>query len=314
MAQISEITGDANQLKAVLRAGLETLDLKQTVDFVVYTQVILPLDGYVFWKPGVTVTFQGSLHYAQDIQQSADETVGFANVIFTSESQITDLALGSQNQIYIATLGSFRFAFSRQDGFYQQAGLWHYFGHSVYPALESQLLDPPVTIDQTRAIVSNSLPFWLQLNNYQPAYGGYGNTYTLYPSFEVAQNIPPPYIVVDINPTDAIQAVPLTTQEFPHTQLVRDHVVVTLYGLQNNECLTFQDAVNQYSLDTDNIGLMNMPVMRDEHRTQAELQTIAMKKTIEYDISYYQSRSIAVAQQLIEEATFTLIVSDTIPS
>lgn len=314
MAQISEITGDANQLKAVLRAGLETLDLKQQVSFVVYTQVILPLDGYVFWKPGVTVTFQGSLHYAQEIQQNADETVGFANVIFTSESQITDLALGSQNQIFIATLGSFRFAFSRQDGFYQQAGLWHYFGHSVYPALESQLLDPPVTLDETRTIVSNSLPFWLQLNNYQPAYGGYGNTVMLYPAYEVAQNLPPPYGVIDINPTDAIQSVPLLTQTYEHTQLVRDHVVITLYGLQNNECLTFQDAVNQYSLDTDNIGLMNMPVMRDAQRTQAEIQTIAMKKTIEYDVSYYQSRSIAVAHQLIDNATFELIINNTVPS
>jgi len=314
MAQITEVVSDANQLKSVLRAGLETLDLNSTVTFQKYNQVILPLDGYVFWVPDTVMTVKGSFHYAEDIQQSADETVGFASVVFTSECEITDFALLSQQSIFIATFGNFRFAFSRQDNFYAAAGLWHYMGHSIYPALASQLLDPPVTLDKTRAIVSNSLPFWLQLNGYQPIYGGFGNSVTLYPAYEVAQNMKPPYGVVDINPTDAIQAVPLFTLNEYHTQLVRDRVVITLYGLQNNECLNFQDCVNQYSLDTDNIGLMNMPVMKDAQRTQVELQTIAMKKVIEYEVSYYQSNSIAVAKQLIKAATYNLIVSTDIPS
>ena len=60
------------------------------------------------------------------------------------------------------------------------------------------------------------------------------------------------------------------------------------------------DTVNQYSLDTDSIGIMNMPIVRDEKRPQSELQVIAMKKTIEFDVSYYQTRINDIARQLIE--------------
>jgi hypothetical protein len=44
---------------------------------------------------------------------------------------------------------------------------------------------------------------------------------------------------------------------------------------------------------------MNIPVVQDEKRTQAELATIAMKKTIVFEVSYHQSRINDVARQLL---------------
>jgi len=66
--------------------------------------------------------------------------------------------------------------------------------------------------------------------------------------------------------------------------------------------LDFYDLVVRYSFDQDEIGIMSSGVVRDEKRTQPELGILAMKKTIEYRVSYYQSRANSVANQLIEKA------------
>jgi len=55
-------------------------------------------------------------------------------------------------------------------------------------------------------------------------------------------------------------------------------VRITLFGVRNDQALDFVACVNQYSLDYDMFGVMNMPTIRDEKRTQAELNVIAMKK------------------------------------
>ncbi len=309
--------GNTQQLFDSLRQGLETLDLGQEVQFTQYTKKILPLDGFIFWTPGVTQSFKGSLHISQETAQNPDELIGTAMLIFTAEGQITEFSNAPSDTIWVATVGgnagtngsNIRFAFTKQTGFYFQAGIWHYLGERIAPAMENQLLDPPVTIDFTRSVVSNSLPFWLQLNNYSPVgYTGYTNTIPLYPAYLVSDNLVPPYGSIDIKRTEILQAVPLLGPFGPHTQMCKDYVTITMYGLQNNECLDFQDCINQYSMNTDNFGLVNAPIFYDERRTQPEIRAIAMKKTMEIEVSYYQSRSLSVATQLIESAGVTVYV------
>ena len=48
--------------------------------------------------------------------------------------------------------------------------------------------------------------------------------------------------------------------------------------------------------------MMSQPVVRDDKRTQAELGTIAMKKVVDFEISYYQERINDVARQMILSA------------
>jgi hypothetical protein len=123
----------------------------------------------------------------------------------------------------------------------------------------------------------------------------------IYPSFLVPANIAPPYGVVHIEPgrTVAMQAAPRLNSTVSHFQLAMDHVRVTLYGYTNAQALDWADTVNQYSFDTDAFGVMNMPLMRDEKRQQQEISALAMKKTIEFDVSYYQTRINDLARQLI---------------
>jgi hypothetical protein len=52
-----------------------------------------------------------------------------------------------------------------------------------------------------------------------------------------------------------------------------------------------------------------MPVIRDEKRTQTELGVIAMKKTFDIEVNYYQTRINNLARQFIQSAIPTFIVS-----
>jgi hypothetical protein len=316
MAQISE-AGNQSQISGALRDGLAALDLGQTVTFQQYSRTVLPLDGYVFWSPTVQLTANGSLHYAQDQVQDETETYGMAAVTFTSEIPVAEFGQVGTNAIFVGSLGGFRYAFSQQQGFYSQAGLWHYFGHSIAPAMASQLLDSPGVIDTAQPVVSNSLPLWLALNNYTPTYGVGGGAFSnpltptnyniLYPAFLSAPDIVPPYGTVHIESTRALQSVPYLDANRSHVQLVADRVRVTLYGLQNNAALDFLDCVMQYTTDTENFGLMNTPVVSDGHRHQVELGALAMQKVIDFEVSYYQVRAAQVARQLILSAVPTFV-------
>jgi len=305
MATVSESLGNHSQLKSTLEQGLLSISESATVTFTKYVKRILPLDGYVFWLAGETITVQGSLHYSSSREMREDETISINRVVFTTTSPITPFNYVNQQLIWVATVNDIRFSFSNRGMFYEQAGLFHYSGDAVYPALASQLVSNLYDLSPDKLIVSNSLPAWLALQTYTPAWLTIPNPgIQLYPSFLVPTNIVPPYGTVHIEPsrTDAIQAAPLLTINATHYQLASDHVRITLYGVTNNTALDFVDTVNQYTLNTDVIGIMNMPIMRDEKRVQTEIQSIAMKKTIEYDVSYYQTRINDVARQLIEEA------------
>lgn len=320
--KIGEIDFDPTALNASLRAGLEQLDQRSTFEFAKYARVVLPVDGFVFWKPtGARVTVNGSMHFMQEWLQEADQAIGYTRVVLTSEQRIQEFAQEGQNAIFVATYKSqvnnsrdtFRYAFSAQAGFYGPAGLWHYVGYQIPPALLTQLLDPGTRIDQTRAVVSNSIPMWLGLRGFASTFLQATQTLPIYPSFQAAENATAPYVVVDVLETEPLNAYPVLGVYGTHSQWCKDTCRVTMYGLQNNEALTFQDFINQYSLENeaDGFGIMNMPVVKDVHRVQAELHGIAMKKEMTVEVSYNQQISTTKAYQFIEEALYDFYINPT---
>ena len=315
MATIAESTNQ-DQLAASLASGISTLSLKQQITFTLYTRQVLPLDGWIFWlNTGQTITVEGSLHYSTDVEQREDETIGIDSVIFTTTQQINDLDISSPNMLYIGTIDEIRFSFKRRGNFYKQANVYHYQGDAIYPAMESQIIDNPATLDLTDAVVSNSLPFWLSVPN-TTVFGMNTPSYQVYPSFLVPNDLVPPYIVAHIEPSDtiAIQSAPEFDATNSHYQLTKDKVRLTFYGLRNAQILDFQDYIFQYSLNTGNIGIMNIPIVRDEKRMQAELGILGMKKFIEFEVNYYQSRINVIAQQAITSALISFTTVPFVPS
>jgi len=284
------ISGESSPLQSALTTGLDAISQNQIIEFTQYTLLILPVDGYVFWvKTGNVISVKGSIHVAVDQQQNQDETLGINHVIFTSEQEVNPFNDVSPTTMYIGTFEGLKFAFNNQRNFYRQASLWHYRGNAVYPAMETQLLDSATGFDVDTAIVSNSLPIWLALNDKCP----------MYPSFLVSPNIVPPYASVDITATTALQTAPWIDLDSTHNQLCTENVLITLYGLRNPEALDFQDYLYNDSVLNGNWGLMNAPAIVDEKRTQSEMSIIAQKKSLSLSVSYYQSRAQDVARQLI---------------
>ena len=303
---------NVSELSDAIDQAVEQLDLNQEIQFQTYSRVVLPIDGYVFWKPSTpAVTVKGSLHFTQNQEQNEEETFGLAQVVMTTRHRLVEFDSMPPNQLLVGSWMStdgntrFRFTLSAQNGRYRAAGLWHYSGRSVPPALAIQLLDQDGTIDPSRAITSNSLALWLELNTYKSFWSSQFKTpVTLYPSDLVEPNLIPPYGVVHIggNDTRALQSAPYLDASYSSWQLAADRVRVTLYGLQSDEAIAFHNAVLAYSRDTDNFGIMNMPIPRDDKRIEPGMQAIAMKKTIEYEVSYIQARVAQVARELIRKA------------
>ena len=330
MTSISETVGQQSQLTSALRAGLDAIDRDQTVVFTQYTKTILPADGYVFWVATAnTVTVSGSVHYGVDKEQNEDETIAINRVIFTAESQIQQFSNVSPSTIYIGTFDGLQFAFSQQGDFYQQADLWHYIGNAVYPAMASQLVSSAAGLAALEPIVSNSLPLWLGWTQFGP----------VYPSFLVPDNLVPPYIVAHIGEDDTTSLQPLPvytaasssalvdssgaviTDQYGNpiltyltfyptaSQLMQDKVRLTLYGFNNQQALSYRDYLFNQSLMTDSFGLCGPEyALRDAKRTQREIGVIAQKKTLDLNVSYYQSTVSTIAQNLIASVSETFTV------
>lgn len=297
------------QIFAVINQGVNLVDEGQEVQFIRYVRQVLPLDGYVFWSPSEVFTIEGALHFAQNIVQADDETFAQGMVIFTAQEEVAQFEDAPTNEIFVATLpGGSRYAFSSQQGFLNAARQWHYFGRTIPPAALSQLLDKPGQIDVSRAIVSNSLPFWLALNNYASPYSdGWSNSIPVYPSKLVSPNLQPPYVAVKIT-TDSDQMAPHIGQDRSSFQNATDTVRLIMYGLQNNESIDFANCVRQYMNVTRGIGIRSSFCVVDEQREITELETIAMKKVMDLKVNYNQKRVDAVARQLIKKATMTFLV------
>jgi hypothetical protein len=268
-----------------------------------------------------TLTVKGSLHFTTQLVQAEGEDFSLSRVVFTAQSEINDLEAINPMVMYIGSIPHYpsipaslvssinpntvtgpplRFSFSRANSFYQQAGLYHYEGDALYPFMETQIIDSIGQIDPS-LVVSNSLPAFLTQNTLFP----------VYPSYAVPDNIVPPYGVIHVEPneTRALQSAPFIDLNSNHFQLTRDLVRVTLYGVRNQVALRYQDQILQYSVDSDRIGIMNMPIIRDEKRVQTEMGILAQKKTIEFEVSYYQASMIDVAARFIKQAMASFFVA-----
>lgn len=322
MTTAAEAAVARTPLGADLAAGVNAISYNQEIVFTRFVKLVLPLDGYVFWVRGdllnppapMTKSVQGSLHFATDRRQDEAETYAVNRVTFTALAPIDFLNEIGPTELYIGAFGELEFAFASRKNFYRQAQLWHYMGDAVYSDMRSQLITSVDQLYNLTLIASNSLPLWLQLNLFAPNWPFYPPpppAFTLYPSFLSLPNLEPPWATVHIGEDDTRSLV--STAGFDssqnQSQIAADKVRVTMWGASNDQAMDFLAMVNQFSLDTNLFGIMNIPVIRDAKREQRELGTLAQKKMIDFEVSYVQGRVANVARQLILGAIPTFIPS-----
>jgi hypothetical protein len=309
-------------LQPTLSAAIETLGQAQRITFFQYKKAILPLDGYVFWvKTGAELVIDGILHYASERREEEDQTVAVNDVSFTTKSQVLEFNAVAPQFLYIAIYQPprqpaappsppIRFAFVARQPIQRMAGLFHYRGHAVFASLATQLLDDISQIDTTKLIVSNSLPAWLSLASYSPEWLIPTNPQIpLYPSYLLPDNLEPPYGAVHIHPDSirSLQSAPWLNRTGSRYQLTSERVRVILYGCNNDIASDFLDVVEQYSIDTNTIGMMSMmPAIHDDKVFQPEMVVLAQKKSFDFEISYLQTRMRLAARQLIYNAFTTV--------
>ena len=133
---------------------------------------------------------------------------------------------------------------------------------------------------------------------------GIGNPLPLYPAMLVPANATPPYgaVAVATDSTESMVAAPYLDRTSSRLALTKERVKVTFYGARNDAVSDFVDCALQWIRDYDVVGLMNSPTIRDERETHAELSLLAAKKSVTFEVSYYQSSMRAIARQLIEKA------------
>jgi len=210
-------------------------------------------------------------------------------------------------QMYICSYphegGMLKFGFSERIPFYQQAGLWHYRGDTLYSIMFTQIIETLEDLDLATQTVSNSLPIWLSLKS----------PITIYPSFLVPQNQIPPFIVTHIEPsqTTALGQTTYINSISSSYQLTKDTVRLSMFGLNNNQAIDFMNYVFQYTLDNDSVmGLMNTPIIQDQKVTQPEYNIIGKKKEAVFEVNYYQSRVQDITRQLILEAFCSVNINE----
>jgi hypothetical protein len=268
MSLTDEYAKAPGQLETPLLAGLENLDRKSTITFTQYTKYVFAQDGYVFWvATGNTMLVQGSLHLGTDRTQEEDQTIGLNSLIFTSEGEVTGLNAPSPTTMWIGAWvtpeTTLQVAFSSHGSYYAEANIWHYTGFAVYPALQAQIVASAADLP-TGPIVSNSLPIFMAAIASLPS-TSLAPAIPVYPAFLVDDNLPAPYVAIDIDPdkTVALQAFP--SFEWPADpvsgfnnltsyQLVRDEVKLIFYGLNNQQIQRVLAGLMDYSLGTDNFG------------------------------------------------------------
>lgn len=321
MTSVDEAVSIPPQFQAgALELGIGDISQQAEYVFGLYRRQILPLDGFVFWVRNSEIRVHGIFRHAADRGQAEDETASTNAVLFSTTTKIVDLNVVNQDVLVVGETEGVRYAFNRHGLYNLQANVWHYSGTSLLAAFGTQLIDDPAQFNGSDLIVSDSLPAWLQIASYTPPWLVPLNPKVpLFPSFLVPSNYAPPYASVHHEPgsIQALQSVPwrqalpTPTLQQPatmtlHRQLVSEKVRVTLYGCDNATALAFLDTVIQYSVDTDLIGITNMPTVRDGKRTWPEGMLLAQQKLIDFDLTWDQSALYQVAQELIAAASTTV--------
>lgn len=302
------------QMASALTAGLKTISESQEVTFSLYVRVILPLDGFLFWvkadllsppgsqQPGLparpvgvplALRAQGSLHWMTTTQQTDIASQGLNNVLFTTSKKIEEFNATDSDCMYIGEVDGAPFSFSWMGNRYEQADLYHYRGESIYPVMRSQMITSLDDFRPHELVVSNCLPILIALNS--PG----GKSLSVYPSFLIPQNVVPPYVVVDVKNTRPLQMAPLIV-DGERWQHVMDTVRVTLFGLDNARALQYVDYIVTQAMLYEQFGISNSPVPLDDKMNQREINAIAMKKHVDFEINYYQQAANLAALKYIK--------------
>ena len=289
----------------VLRQGIAQLSSNLHVTFTRYVASILPSDGFKFWVKAsliegetepFTLSVAGSFHNSINQEQNEEDTPAVTAILFTTQYEIAEMQSVNSSTIWIGEYLGSRFSFTKRGRYYPEANVYHYYGDAILPRMESQIIDDLADLDINDTIVSNSLPVWLDIDA----------TIDIYPSYLIPTNLPPPYIAVDIDNTESITAGFTIDNYVNFDRPQKEKVSLTFFGFNRRKAAEFLNTVNQYCMSTDEIGIINTPVVNDEKAPQSDFNVIAQKKKAVFWVNYRLSVMDLVVRRMLAKATITI--------
>lgn len=308
-------------LSDALSDGLDDIRYSQTITFVPYVRMELPLDKFIFWvkydqvgkdalaslglsADGLApVTVKCAIHSATSTEQGEEDNMDYSKVVVTCTHEIRPFHEDITTVMWVADLDGIRFAIDSRAEFFKQANLYHYHGGSIYPTMLTQMIDDASEFDVNAQILSDSTPLWMAMaKSIKNAVWLPGFDFPLYPRFLVPDNEVPPYgvIIPDGGSVEAQSLGPAYAGNSSRSMYVTELVSVVLYGCQNSQAMDFLDSVLGYAATGLIFGVNNSPVVEDVPREQSELSVLAQKKRIVFKINYYQSAARNMAIRYIK--------------
>lgn len=322
MVGISEAFKSGTPLASALADGLKDISYNATVRFSPYVRLVMPLDGYVFW---VNASLLGAkklkqfnlcsssvgdvdvacaIHASTDTLQNDDESLDMSTLVITTREEVRPFHDAVGDVLWMGNFEGIRFAINTQSNYYAQAGLHHYIGATIYPAMMTQFIDTLDDLDAKRLIASNSLPIWIAMFAERSKFVWLPQpAMPFFPAFLVTDNLTPPYAIIDVKDgeSEAMQGGALLSSTMSRSLLVSDRVEIITYGAGNDDIMDLVDFVTGAAQGTDLVpmGVMNTPVVTDVKRTQAEANILGQKKSVTFQVDYYQASTRAMAERYI---------------
>ena len=322
MSILDEVEGmpGSPPLNSALSAGLDNIRYGQSLTFTPYVRVVLPVDGFVFFVrydqvsqiaaslAGTSsatlapVTVPCSVHMSTTTEQADEDNMDFSRIVITAKQEIRPFHDNVTTVLWISEFEGVRFTIDGRKGYYQQSGLFHYQGGTVFPVMETQIIDDASDLCLSSPILSNSTPLWMTLAaNISSAVWLPGFSFPLYPAWLIPDNEVPPYGVIMPRDAKGWMSAPRFDPNFSRNQLVYETVDVVLYGCSHRDAENFLDSVLGYQMTGTIFGVSNVPVIEDIPRNQSELSVRAQKKLISFGVNYYQSQARQMAEKYILE-------------
>ena len=265
--ELAEATG--SQLSGVLQSAVETISSGQEISFRLYVRQVLPIDGFVYWVNAEIIAPQELARMNITAPLTATIKGSLHRQVVTEQSE--SLSRDVNNIIFTPI--------EKADDFNVEDPNAIYLGDDI----------------SDEQIISNSTPIWLALKPFA----------TVYPSFLVPSNLRPPYIVADVRNTMPLaMASRYDAGRKQRYQFAQDSVRITLYGFSNQMALDYVDFVVNKALEDEEFGITNMPIPVDVKSNQVEINALAKKKIVDFEVNYYQQTTREISQKLIKEAIF----------
>ncbi len=282
----------------ILRNGVDFLKDGQTISFTTYRRAVLPFEGFVYWIKlhGGEKSIESMIHKTDELYQEEDSFRNESTILITTRESLFNFSQDGIDEIKVFNYQDSLYVLRKTGENADQSGIYHNMAHIVEPQMQNTFLDTEDDFRNRNMQFSSSVPLFIMFS--MGLFDLFQDHYDMYPGWLTPYNKKPPYISINVSDTEALSSATAYETVDGNTyigKLVTEKVTFTLYGYDNEQIMIFLSDLEKWSMVYNYVGFMSSPAIVDEIHSKVETGTVALKKTIEVDISYIQMAKLSEA-------------------